>query len=122
MVSIEDFYTYAAKPRYGQDHENPRVKWLGHRSILVNVISQLMGVITMAVMNVPPTASRVAIFFWGGLPVVSRRMIIWNQLTLPSFTTLVPSYLRFVGVVAEVVSQLIAGRMVGEAWNVDQNG
>lgn len=30
--------------------------------------------------------------------------------------------LRFVGVVAEVVSQLVAGRMVGETWNVDQNG
>lgn len=68
VVSIEDFYTYAAKPRYGQDHENPRVKWLGHRSILVNVISQLMGVITMAVMNVPPTASRVATFFFGWPP------------------------------------------------------
>ena len=36
VVSVEDFYTHAAKPRYGQDHENPRVKWLGHTgSILV---------------------------------------------------------------------------------------
>lgn len=38
--STTDFYTYAAKPRYGQDHENPRVKFVG---VVAEVVSQLIA-------------------------------------------------------------------------------
>ncbi|CAK9116426.1 unnamed protein product [Durusdinium trenchii] len=37
--STSDFYRYAGNPRYGQDHENPRVKFVG---VVAEVVSQLV--------------------------------------------------------------------------------